>query len=134
MYHAPCPGQGYSSAYCTHSACFLGACRLMVKLDFEQAIKRALNILRILAKGIFLWECPLNNRKEETFTQTKIEKYAGARSSQVLRPLTVLLDYVHLATLYYVSKKSLPCMVLGQYRSQETFLWEFWKVTEKHQP
>lgn len=46
----------------------------MVKLDFEQAIKRALNILKILVKGIFLGECPLKNRKGETFTQTKIEK------------------------------------------------------------
>lgn len=74
MYHAPCPGLGYNSAYCTHGACLLGACSLTVKLDFEQAIKRALNILKILVKGIFLGECPLKNRKGETFTQTKIEK------------------------------------------------------------
>lgn len=49
---------------------------LMVKLDFAQAIKRALSILKkILVKRIFLEEWPLKNRKREKFTQTRMERY-----------------------------------------------------------
>ena len=52
-----CLGLGYSSAYCTHGPCPLGACTLMVKLESEQAIKRALSVFKEdLGQGIFLGE------------------------------------------------------------------------------
>ena len=74
MYHTACSGLGCGSVYCALGPCPLGACSLVLKLDFEHAIKRALCILKISVKGILLGGCPLKNRKGEKFTQTRMEK------------------------------------------------------------
>lgn len=60
----------------------------MLKLDFEHAIKRALCILKILVKGVFLGKCPLKNRRGEKFTPLKEMDGEAVRGQTMLDPKT----------------------------------------------